>query len=309
MKLATTTGDFKGFYSTPAQAVELMAKTPFKHLDYNFYSDFVKDSYLMGEDYLIQPLQALEKAQSLGMDYVQAHAPNINICACDEEDSLVAMRHCLEICGRLGIPNLVTHTSISQKYLYPSDEKAYFDLNRAWLEKLYGDMEKHGVRILIENSAEMNMGVGYFFMTADDMNRFIDYCGHPLLGACWDTGHANMRGVSQYAELKTLGKNLCALHVQDNFGVYDEHIAPLMGTTDFDGIMRALLEIHYPGTLTLESDSILPFTRAWPHGMRQDSPAEERRLAHPNLESRLCAENLLYAIGKHMLTAYDCFEE
>jgi len=309
MKLATTTGDFKGFYTRPAEAVELMAKTPFKHMDYNFYSDFVKGSYLMGDDYLTWPMEALETAQKYGMDYVQAHAPNINICTCDEEDSLTAMRHCMEICSRLGITRLVTHTSVSQKYRYPADEKAYFELNRAWLQKLYGDMERTGVRILIENSAEQNMGGGYFFMTADDMNRFIDFCGHPMLGACWDTGHANMRGVSQYAELKALGKNLCALHVQDNFGSFDEHIAPLMGTTDFDGIMRALLEIGYPGTLTLESEYILPFNRTWPHAMRQDSPEGERKLAHPSLEARICAENLLYAIGKHMLVSYDCFEE
>ena len=37
------------------------------------------------------------------------------------------------------------------------------------------------------------------------MVEFLNYVGHPLLHACWDTGHANCEG-SQYDDIVTLGK-------------------------------------------------------------------------------------------------------
>ncbi len=36
---------------------------------------------------------------------------------------------------------------------------------------------------------------------------------------------------------------------------------------------------------------------------------EDTRLLNVPLELRIKGENLLYEIGKHILTAYDCFEE
>ena len=301
MILATTTGDLEPYFPTKAEAVRAFGRTPFRHLDMNFYDDFHPNSYLMGPDYLSEPLRALDAAKELGIDFVQAHAPNINTASCDEADAIRAMERCFEICARLGIPNLVTHTSYSLDIPYPDGEKEYFETNRAYMRKLFPAMEKYGVRFLVENSTQLNMRGMYFFMTADELNRFIDFCGHPLVSACWDVGHANMEKADQRREIAALGNHLRAVHMQDNLGSADIHIAPMTGATDFDGVMRGLMDIGFPGPFTFEASNLLPY-----RGRRAFAP--EDRLRHPSPDSAVCAENLLYSIGRDILTAYDCFE-
>ena len=153
------------------------------------------------------------------------------------------------------------------------------------------------------------MGKCYFFMTGDEMRDFADYVGHPLLHCNWDIGHANMRGTDQSEEIIAMGGHLRGLHIQDNFGACDEHIAPFMGTTDMDAVMQGLLEIGYKGYFTFETDNMLLSYGRWPHKRREAPSVTERRLAVPPLDLRRKAAALLYEIGRSILTAYDCFEE
>ena len=60
-----------------------------------------------------------------------------------------------------------------------------------------------------------------------------------MLHACWDTGHANCEG-SQYDDIITLGKELFAIHYNDNHGAKDEHLIPFLGTLNHDEIINAL---------------------------------------------------------------------
>lgn len=100
------------------------------------------------------------------------------------------------------------------------------------------------------------MGGNYYFYTGADMREFIDYAGHPLLGVCWDTGHANIEG-SQYREILALGDTLKAVHINDNRGERDEHILPFAGTASMDEVMQALADVHFDGYFTMECDSML----------------------------------------------------
>lgn len=315
MRLATTIGDFKkyvDFKNSPAEAVRLFEGTGFKYLDYDFYNVICPNSPFLGEKWMDQVKEAADAAAELGMKFVQAHSPNYNPLDpnFDHEAGMLATIRSIEACGYLGIENLVVHSGMSEAYLYPQDREGYFKANRAFHESLIPAMEKYNVNVLIENSAEENMQGKYFFMTGQEMADFLNEINHPLLHAVWDIGHANMRGTNQYKDICDLGSHLRALHVQDNFGTYDEHFAPLMGTTDMDAVMQGLKAVGFNGYLTFESNNILAYAGNWPHA-RQETPdlPEPRRLASPGLELRREAEALLYKIGKYILTQYDCFEE
>ena len=310
MLLAATTLDFLPYTRSPAEAVRAFAGTGFRHLDYSFSSANRPGSPFLTDDWLREVDEAAEAAETLGFTFVQAHAPGYNPLnpAADHEHGMLAAVRSIEACGRLGIPNIVVHSGFSADMRYPADREAYFTANRAFFERLFPAMERWNVRVLIENSAEKNMGDRFFFMTGAEMAVFLDRIGHPLLQACWDIGHANMRGANQYREICDLGGRLRAVHIQDNFGVYDEHFAPMMGTTDMDAVMQGLLAVRFPGPFTFEADNLLPAAHSWPHPRMQTEGISERPLAAPSLELRRKAEGLLYEIGKYILTAYDCFE-
>ena len=106
----------------------------------------------------------------------------------------------------------------------------------------------------------------------------------------------------QDEELRLLGKHVYALHVQDNYGDSDAHIAPFFGSLSLDSLMHGLQDIGYKGYFTFESN----FFRA-ANGRRVYEP--DTRLAQPPLALYQKAETLLYEIGKSILTAYDCLEE
>lgn len=299
MKIATTIGEMYPYTANPADAVRSYADTGFRYLDYSFYHANTPGSAFLTEDWLDEVEEAGEAAAALGMTFVQAHSPDYNPYHAPNdttyhENGLLATKRSIEACGRLGIPNIVVHTAFGPECQYPDDWREYFLTNLPFLQSLFPEMEKWNVRVCIENSAEGNMGTNYFFMTAEEMNAFIEYVGHPLLGACWDTGHGNMRGADVYHELTTLGKNLHAVHFQDNGGRYDEHIAPFFGTLQVDEVIRGLIDCGYTGPLTFEADCFLPHKPI--HG--------KDRLAYPPLRVKKACLHVLHEIGMAALEAY-----
>ena len=311
MKLASTTGDFNGYAKTAAEAVRLYEGTGFRHLDYNFYRVLHPGSSFLGERWLDEVEEAGREAERLGFDFIQAHSPNYNPFdpKADHEAGMLATNRSIEACGRLGIRNIVVHSGVSPEFKYPRDREGFFRRNRDFYRSLLPAMEKWNVNVLVENSAEANMGECYFLMTGEEMRAFADYFDHPLLHCNWDIGHANMRGTDQRTEILAMGGHLRGLHIQDNFGSLDEHIAPFMGTTDMDAVMQGLLEVGYKGYFTFETDNMLLTYGRWPHRRRQAPSVTERRLEAPPLVLRRKAAALLYEIGRCILSAYDCFEE
>ena len=313
MRLATTTADLLSYCATPAEAVKAFSGTGFRHLDYSFYRCAKPGSAFLSDNWMEEIEEAAKAAEQTGADFVQAHSPGNNFLNPKEDYETVVLANIrsIEACGVLGIGNIVVHSGSAREFLYPGDRQGYFEKNRLFYERLYPAMEKYNVRVLIENSADANTGGQYFFMTGEEMSDFIDFCGHPLLGACWDVGHANLQNPAQYGDIVRLGDKLKAVHIQDNYGQHDDHTAPFMGTLDIDSVMRGLADngfIGRGGVFTFECDNILLRSSSWPN-YRNAVPGTEGRLLHPTLELRRESLRLLYSIGKTILEAYGCYEE
>jgi sugar phosphate isomerase/epimerase len=264
MKIATTIGEMYAFTESPAEAVRQYENTGFKYLDYSFYSvvsnandPFMSDGWKGGV------LEAKAAAEELGFKFVQAHAPACKIIGEGSDIGLMATKRSIEACGMLGIKNMVIHSGISPEYKYPQDKLAYFKANEPFFRALIPEMEKYEVNILFENTTIKHCGNGDFFpITGQDLNDFVEFMGHPLFGAAWDVGHANMDGIDHYTEIMTMGKNLKALHIHDNDGKKDLHTAPFLGTLNFDSLMRGLIDSGYDGYFTLEADGFFKYRRS-----------------------------------------------
>ncbi|MBR4962268.1 MAG: sugar phosphate isomerase/epimerase, partial [Clostridia bacterium] len=205
---------------------------------------------------------------------------------------------CVEACGILGIPTVVVHSG----YIKGLTIRETFEKNKIFYEKLFPMAEKYGVNILVENFNKMCVPGLYWIDNAADQRELIDYVNHPLFHGCWDAGHGNMQEMSQDESLRILGEHCYALHIQDNMGNDDQHMAPFFGTLNLDALMHGLIDIGYKGYFTFESGNIL-----LPPNKRRPYEAD-KRLQRAPLALRLEAEKFLYAIGKTVLEAYDCFE-
>lgn len=82
-----------------------------------------------------------------------------------------------------------------------------------------------------------------------DLVRLADELG---TGICWDTGHGNISGQGQLEALRLIGKRLKMVHINDNWGEDDIHIAPFLGNVNWTEVARGLKETGYSGSLNLE---------------------------------------------------------
>ena len=187
MKLATTTSNFSAFASTPAGQLELYAKTPFRYIDLSLAHRYMTDDW----ESIIH--DAGEAAARHGLTLIQAHAGDFIMGTL----RITELTRALRSCAKLGIPQIVVHAQWDFNIPYSSGMERFWAYNRGMYEKLFPVMEETGVKVLVENSCESNMGAGCYFMTGAEMADFLAWMDHPLLGAVWDTGHANCRGNRQ----------------------------------------------------------------------------------------------------------------
>ena len=245
MKLATTTADFSAYAKTPAAALALCGKSPFRYIDLNLPHRY------MGEDWETITHEVGDTAARLGMTFVQAHAGDF-LAGGDPTPKYPELTRAIRACGMLGIPQIVVHAQWDFSVPYPTGMETFFAYNKGLYEKLFPVMEETGVKVLIENSCESNMGAACYFMTGQEMAEFLDFVGHPLLGTVWDTGHANCRGNQQYDDLMALRGRLDGVHIHDNDGFDDLHLAPYLGLNDWEKFLKGLLAINYTGDLNFE---------------------------------------------------------
>ena len=305
MKLATTTGDFDRFLKTHQERIDAVMDAGFRYIDLNMYTINENDELLISDHWDRNAKTILENTQKRGGTFVQAHSPSGNPLSENTtaaDDLVKATIRAIDVCGVLGIPNIVVHAGM---YNGIGKEES-FEKNKDFFRKLFPAMERNNVNVLCENSTKKNMGNMYFTNTGADMREFVEYVDHPLFHACWDTGHGNCEG-SQYTEITDLGKELYALHINDNSGRGDEHVLPYFGTMNLDEIMNALIDIQYNGYFTFESSSSLRPSHYW-LGNRKEFE-KDSRLAHPQLFMQKQLEKLLYDMGVYILEQYHCFEE
>ena len=313
MKLATTTADFRGYRNNRSdEQIKLFEPTGFKYLDYSFYRIIYPGSpYLAAGDGWKREIEtARETANQLNIGFVQAHAPDgDHFNAGEARDALIlATKRSIEACAMLGIPGTVVHAA--QHPDPNASPTAFIDVNMKFYQEFYDTAEQFGVKIFIENSCEQN-NPRYYLRTGREMKEFLAIANHPLMHACWDTGHAHMRNTDQYQSIIDLGDDLQALHIQDNYGDRDSHVMPFMGSCNFDQVLQGLVDIQYQGAFTLESENGIRFRNDWPH-TRNPFVYQERTvetLLDPPEAIKQLYVHLMFQVGKHMLKQYGCYSD
>jgi len=160
------------------------------------------------------------------------HAPSsdVNIAAINERmrsASVSVLMDVLAASARIGAEHLVVHPSYSP-YEQVRD-RSYASLLRS-LDDLARLQEEHGVRICIENMGGWQC---CHFRTP----AFLPELAARGLGCTLACGHARLNG--NLDEFLASGK-FCHVHLHDNGGTSDDHIACGSGAIDFSGLWKKL---------------------------------------------------------------------
>lgn len=134
------------------------------------------------------------------------------------------------------------------------------------VENLYNGLGTHMVEGPCCNARKM----------AGRIDRINEQYGAEVLGFCFDTGHANLVGLDMEDFVTTLGPRLKVLHIHDNDGITDLHQIPYTfartrentASTDWEGFLRGLRNIHYQGVMNFETAPVLT---AFPQELHLDA--------------------------------------
>jgi sugar phosphate isomerase/epimerase len=154
----------------------------------------------------------------------------------------------LETASDLGAEKIVAHPGYIDGLAVHVLEDA-LNLGMAALEKIWLRSSQLGLTLCIEN---MFPRLGPFAEPEDFEPIFTSF---PDMKLVIDTGHANIGDNSGHRLLDFIhhfGPRLGHLHVSDNNGRLDEHLPIGQGNIGFKAMARALKQIGYDGTLTLE---------------------------------------------------------
>lgn len=228
-------------------------KAGFEVLDFNFahYTRWVTPIHEANfEDYwkLLR-----DEADKMSVVWSQGHAHFVNWEIEDlndwpHHDELV--RRSIIGAGIMGVKTLVVHPKTMPDSAWYS-RKASLALNVESFKKYLDWAAPYGVTLAVENLSEKRIG-RRFGSGPEELLELVEAVDDPALGICWDTGHAHISGINQAEALQEIGGHLKALHINDNHGEQDEHLAPMKGTIEWAPIIKTLRKIDYPGDFTYE---------------------------------------------------------
>ncbi len=185
----------------------------------------------------------------------------------------------MQICAFFGCRYIVVHGFKLARFL--GSEEAEWSETDQFLQFLAPAAKQLGITICVEN---LYNGIEGHIVEGpccnakkaaariDSMN---EKYGAEVLGFCFDTGHANLVGIDFEDFITTLGSRLKVLHIHDNDGVSDLHQLPFTfaktrenkSSTDWDGFIRGLKNIHFSGALSFET---APALTAFPEVMKRE---------------------------------------
>ena len=225
-----------------------------------------KPSRLYDDDIFRPQAQAIkEAAEKYGIAIDQCHAPMPTyISGCPEGNVLLKKytEKAIEFCGYCGVKNVIVHPCFDGSYRYPkltrADELA---LNIEFYSSLIPILQKNNVVCCLENMFTQDWKSKKIFLACcsdmrdsvyyiDELNRI---AGEERFGFCLDIGHLLLLGLDSKNAMETLGSRLKALHIHDNDGVNDLHIASYLGLTNWDRFLGGLRLAGYEGNLNFET--------------------------------------------------------
>lgn len=282
MRLSITTSSYlkrlDGSRVSTSDCISLIAEAGFDTVDVFFGDAPSRQTELCREDWMDWAKALREELDKRGMKATQAHAPFYNTLSPEIQDRAYKeemIRRSIIASDILGVKWIVMHPGTD--YLNNDLEvniRGNVEFFSPFIE--LAEKQPNGIGIAIENlfdthhlasgvtgsTEKSDRRVNDYIVT---QRRFGSYVSELLMllealkkqfkrvGICWDFGHGNLSSADHVAVLRRIGDDLKALHVNDNLGVYDDHLIPFFGTVPWFNIIPVLKDIHYSGDFAFEA--------------------------------------------------------
>lgn len=154
----------------------------------------------------------------------------------------------------VGAKYVVMHPVMPTGWAPSSHHDEDVAVNTEYFRKLVPYAKEYGIKIALENMPSYYVPCGCIKELVD----CIDAIDSEYLVACLDTGHCNTSGIIGTPgekigdAIRMLGDRIGCLHIHDNDGRNDLHLAPFNGTVEWDSFIDALCEIRYNGVINFE---------------------------------------------------------
>lgn len=233
--------------------LKMLRKSGFDGVDLNFSGDFFED----------QPRQLeliCQNLQSADLFCAQVHLPTYGLFAdsgADDPQIEKRIETVLAAMPVLGVSWAAAHARSATNDAF--DRTRALADNIRWLTRLVGIAEQYGVGIAVENLPTFpdRPDAPFFSSRIEDQLELIDAVNHPLVGACWDFGHANLniqhKDKAQSELLGLLGHRVKLVHAHSNYATRDSHLPPAIGSVDWEDAITGLKNIGFDGFFSLES--------------------------------------------------------
>ncbi len=177
------------------------------------------------------------------------HAPftDLSLGALDPEIRQVTLKRLsasVDLAALFNAKALICHTGFDGRhYLGSEDEWAKNALNS--LKSLLERVEKGTTPLVLENVYELDPRIH---------QGLFSQLGSKMLGFCLDLGHQKVFSATKLdGWLDALGERLVHLHLHDNNGKQDEHLAIGQGKLDFDALFHWLQKNQKRPLMTIEA--------------------------------------------------------
>ena len=233
----------------PEQGLRQIAEAGFPAVEFGI-------THWLAIDAAPQPEQRFERlrtlADELGIAIAQMHGPFFNPCGSDEAvaEDMARTRRSLRYGAILGVKWMVMHPGTMPFGDDPGAVEQIAQRNYELFGSLLDTANETGVGLAIENMSWFTQPT--YCGTTEPLIELVDRLDSPLVGVCWDTGHAHLSNLRQGKALEAIGPRLVATHIADNDRTGDRHWLPYKGQIDWDDVMRALRTIDYQGLLNFE---------------------------------------------------------
>lgn len=241
------------------ESARMMKRAGFDGVDFSLCRNQTEPQKQLSPEWMDDVLMRAEALRAEGLAIAQCHLPYFGNHIDRPGDGgyndfeafvLPGLLRALDACGQIGCSVAVIHP-----YFNAMSVPATKEGNLRLIEKLMPALQRHNVKLALENV----YGTAYsdtHTSRAEDILPIIEAAGSELVGACIDTGHANIFGLDIAQMARVYGKKLFALHVNGNAGK-DEHVIPYTMSgwcekMDYYAFSAALKEIGFTGYYNLE---------------------------------------------------------
>ncbi len=179
------------------------------------------------------------------------HAPFMDLSAgaLDEKIRKVSEKRILQVLNLSKVLHpalIVVHTGY-EKWRYAGLYDKFFRSSKKTWKRIISEAEKLDIPIALENVFEEDTSL---------IKNLIQEIGSKKMGHCFDVGHFHIFGKIPIEKwFDDLGEFIMEVHLHDNRGKWDEHLAPGSGNIDFKTLFSLISKLPSKPILTLEAHS------------------------------------------------------